>query len=566
MNSYDLTLLILLPALLIATTPFAGSWMVRVLEGEIPNFLKWIGHLETLLYRLLGINPHEDMSWRQYALALVSFNLAGIVILLGLLSFQSFLPLNPQQVGNLDLGVALNTAVSFVTNTNWQTYAGESQLSYFSQMLGVGVQNFLSAATGITVIAALARGLRQNQVSSLGNFWANLTRTTLYVLLPLCFILAVVLLSQGVVMSFRPYAIAHTLEGTTQTIPLGPAASQIAIKQIGTNGGGFFGANSAHPFENPTPLTNFLEIFAMLFLPAACVDAFGRMTKAHKHAWAILAVMGLFLTTAIACSLYAETHPANGLIEAGKNITMEGKETRHGVVSSVVWSQVTTATSTGATNASQGSLSPITTGVACLNMLLGEIVFGGVGSGLYGMVMMITLTVFLAGLMVGRTPEYLGKKIESHEVCAAAIAVLLPCGLVLLGCVGSFYLEAGRSGIGSHGPHAITEVLYGWASMANNNGSAMGTLDATKPFYLWAGSLVMILGRFGVILPVLYFAGSMSQKRLTPPSAGTFPTDGIVFCILLAGMILIIAGLTYFPALTIGPFLEHLLTKSGQTF
>lgn len=566
MNSYDLTLLILLPALLIATTPFAGSWMVRVLEGEIPNFLKWIGHLETLLYRLLGINPHEDMSWRQYALALVSFNLAGIVILLGLLSFQSFLPLNPQQVGNLDLGVALNTAVSFVTNTNWQTYAGESQLSYFSQMLGVGVQNFLSAATGITVIAALARGLRQNQVSSLGNFWADLTRTTLYVLLPFCFILAVVLLSQGVVMSFRPYAVAHTLEGATQTIPLGPAASQIAIKQIGTNGGGFFGTNSAHPFENPTPLTNFLEIFAMLFLPAACVDAFGRMTKAHKHAWAILAVMGLFLTSAIACSLYAETHPANDLMEAGKNITMEGKETRHGVVSSVVWSQVTTATSTGATNASQGSLSPITTGVACLNMLLGEIVFGGVGSGLYGMVMMITLTVFLAGLMVGRTPEYLGKKIESHEVCAAAIAVLLPCGLVLLGCVGSFYLEAGRSGIGSHGPHAITEVLYGWASMANNNGSAMGTLDATKPFYLWAGSLVMILGRFGVILPVLYFAGSMSQKRLTPPSAGTFPTDGIVFCILLAGMILIIAGLTYFPALTIGPFLEHLLTKSGQTF
>lgn len=566
MNSYDLTLLILLPALLIATTPFAGSWMVRVLEGEIPNFLKWIGHLETLLYRLLGINPHEDMSWRQYALALVSFNLAGIVILLGLLSFQSFLPLNPQQVGNLDLGVALNTAVSFVTNTNWQTYAGESQLSYFSQMLGVGVQNFLSAATGITVIAALARGLRQNQVSSLGNFWADLTRTTLYVLLPFCFILAVVLLSQGVVMSFRPYAVAHTLEGATQTIPLGPAASQIAIKQIGTNGGGFFGTNSAHPFENPTPLTNFLEIFAMLFLPAACVDAFGRMTKAHKHAWAILAVMGLFLTSAIACSLYAETHPANDLMEAGKNITMEGKETRHGVVSSVVWSQVTTATSTGATNASQGSLSPITTGVACLNMLLGEIVFGGVGSGLYGMVMMITLTVFLAGLMVGRTPEYLGKKIESHEVCAAAIAVLLPCGLVLLGCVGSFYLEAGRSGIGSHGPHAITEVLYGWASMANNNGSAMGTLDATKPFYLWAGSLVMILGRFGVILPVLYFAGSMSQKRLTPPSACTFPTDGIVFCILLAGMILIIAGLTYFPALTIGPFLEHLLTKSGQTF
>jgi potassium-transporting ATPase potassium-binding subunit len=565
-NSYDLTLLILLPALLIATTPFAGSWMVRVLEGEIPNFLKWIGHLETLLYRLLGINPHKDMSWRQYALALVSFNLAGIVILLGLLSFQSFLPLNPQHVGNLDLGVALNTAVSFVTNTNWQTYAGESQLSYFSQMLGLGVQNFLSAATGITVIAALARGLRQNQVSGLGNFWADLTRTTLYVLLPFCFILAVVLLSQGVVMSFRPYAVAHTLEGATQTIPLGPAASQIAIKQIGTNGGGFFGANSAHPFENPTPLTNFLEIFAMLFLPAACVDAFGRMTKAHKHAWAILAVMGLFLTSAIAWSLYAETHPANDLMEAGKNITMEGKETRHGVVSSVVWSQVTTATSTGATNASQGSLSPITTGVACLNMLLGEIVFGGVGSGLYGMVMMITLTVFLAGLMVGRTPEYLGKKIESHEVCAAAIAVLLPCGLVLLGCVGSFYLEAGRSGIGSHGPHAITEVLYGWASMANNNGSAMGTLDATKPFYLWAGSLVMILGRFGVILPVLYFAGSMSQKRLTPPSAGTFPTDGIVFCILLAGMILIIAGLTYFPALTIGPFLEHLLTKSGQTF
>jgi K+-transporting ATPase ATPase A chain len=540
--------------------------MVRVLEGEIPNFLKWIGHLETLLYRILGINAQEAMTWRKYATALLSFNLAGIVILLGLLSFQSNLPLNPQNIGNLDFSTALNTAISFVTNTNWQTYSGENQLSYFSQMLGLGVQNFLSAATGIAVIAALARGLRQNQVSNLGNFWADLTRTTLYILLPFCFILALVLLSQGVVMSFKPYVLAHTLEGTTQTIPLGPAASQIAIKQLGTNGGGFFGVNSAHPFENPTPLTNFLEIFAMLFLPAACVDAFGRMTKAHKHAWAILGVMGLFLTATIGLALYAETHPSANLTTAGKNISMEGKETRHGVVSSVVWSQVTTATSTGATNAAQGAFSPITTGLACLNMLLGEIVFGGVGSGLYGMVMMITLTVFLAGLMVGRTPEYLGKKIEAHEVSAATIAVLLPCGLVLLGCVGSFSLEAGRSGIGSHGPHAITEVLYGWASMANNNGSAMGTLDASKPFYLWAGNLFMLLGRFGVILPVLYFAGSMSQKRLTPPSAGTFPTDGIIFCVLLAGMILIIAGLTYFPALTIGPFLEHLLTKSSVTF
>ena len=540
--------------------------MVRVIEGETPNFLKWFGHLETTVYKVLGISPKEDMTWRQYAITLLTFNLVGLLVLLGILSFQKSLPLNPMNATNMDFSTALNTAVSFVTNTNWQAYSGEAQLSYLSQMLGLGVQNFLSAATGIAVVAVLARGIRQTRTEGVGNFWADLTRITLYILLPFSLILALVLVSQGVIMNFNPHLSAHTLEGAMQIIPGGPVASQVAIKQIGTNGGGFFATNSAHPFENPTPLTNFLEIFAMIFLPAACVDAFGRMTKVHKHAWAILAVMGTFLAIVVGISLYAETHPAIAPYDIGQKIIMEGKETRNGVAGSVLWTQVTTATSSGATNSSIGSLSPISQGLACLNMLLGEIIFGGVGSGAYGMVMMIILTVFLAGLMVGRTPEYLGKKIESKEVCAAAIATLLPCGLVLLGCVGSFYLTAGQSGIGSHGPHAVTEVLYGWASMANNNGSAIGTLEASKPFYLWAGSAVMFIGRFGVILPVLYFAGSMSKKQRVASSAGTFPTDSITFCILLSVIILILAGLTYFPVLTLGPVLEHLLSKSGINF
>jgi K+-transporting ATPase ATPase A chain len=565
-NSYDITLLILLPTLLIACTPFAGSWLVRVLEGEIPSGLRWLGKIERSLYRLIGVAPEAEMTWKEYAVALLCFNAVGCGLLAVILMCQGVLPLNPQGLAGLSPALAINTAVSLTTNTNWQAYSGENTLSYFSQMLGLGVQNFLSAATGIAVLAALARGLRNSGAEALGNFWADLSRATLYVLIPLSFVLALVLVSQGVVMSFDGYAHVRTLEGAPQVIPLGPAASQVAIKQIGTNGGGFFGANSAHPFENPTPLSHFLQLFSILLLPAACVDAFGRMTKAHKHAWALLLVMGCLLATAVGLSLYAETHPPAAMGEIARALPMEGKETRHGVVASVVWAQATTAASSGSTNAAHGSLSPLSGGLATLNMLLGEIVFGGVGSGLYGMVMMVVLTVFLAGLMVGRTPEYLGKKIESREVCLAAVAVLLPCGLVLAGCVASFCTAAGGAAVGSHGPHAVTEVLYAWASLVNNNGSAIGSLDAGTPFYLWAGSFAMIAGRFLVIVPVLMFAGGMAGKRHAAASSGTFPTDGALFSALLSGMILIIAALTYFPALTIGPVLEHLLAAAGRTF
>ncbi|MBL9216176.1 MAG: potassium-transporting ATPase subunit KdpA [Opitutaceae bacterium] len=559
MTAADFLHLVTFVAALLAVTPLLGRWLADVLGGETPVGLRVLAPVERLLYRAGGVSPDEDMSWPQYAGALVAFNLLGGAVVLALQLAQGYLPLNPEGFGAVPLGVAVNTAVSFLTNTNWQAYSGEASLSYLTQMSGLGVQNFLSAATGLAVLAALARGFRRQSAAGLGCFWADLVRSTLYVLLPLSFALALVLVAQGVVQSFAPYVRATGLEGSEQVIPLGPAASQVAIKQLGTNGGGFFGLNSAHPFENPTPLSNFLQALAILALPAGCVHAFGLLTGARRHAWTLYAVMLVFFLGALGLSLWSEY-----ATPGAATLALEGKEVRFGVTPSVLWATSTTVASNGSVNAMHSSLSPLAGGLALGNILLGEIIFGGIGSGLYGMVMMAVLAVFLAGLMVGRTPEYLGKKIESQEVRMAAVAVLLPCAVVLIGCAVSCLTAAGRAAPGNPGPHALTELLYAWGSMANNNGSAFGSLAATGGLYTWGGALAMLAGRFGVILPVLAFAGRIAAQRTVPASAGSFPTDGPLFAVLLASVILIVAGLTYFPALALGPVLEHLLLIAGR--
>lgn len=562
MEASDFLYVVLYLGALVAVTPILGQWLAKVFRGNQPlTGLRWLRPIETLIYRVSGVDAHQEMSWRQYAGALVAFNLLGGLFVLALQLFQAHLPLNPQNFSAVPLAIAVNTAVSFLTNTNWQAYSGEASLSYLTQMAGLGVQNFLSAATGLAAMAALARGLSRRSASGLGNFWSDVVRSTLYLLVPLCFIFAVVLVGQGVVMSFSPYVHATTLAGTEQIIPLGPAASQIAIKQLGTNGGGFFGLNSAHPLENPTSFSNFLQALAILALPAACVYAYGLLTGARRHAWVVFGVMLAFFITTLGLSLWSEY--ASPL---SSSLALEGKEVRFGITPSVLWASATTVASNGSVNAMHSSLSPLAGGIALFNMLLGEIIFGGIGSGLYGMVMMILIAVFLAGLMVGRTPEYLGKKIEAFEVRMAAIAVLLPCAAVLLGCALSFATESGRSAPGNAGPHALSEIFYAWGSMANNNGSAFGSLTATGDLYTWGGSLVMLVGRFGVIIPVLALAGSLAAKKNVPASSGTFPTDGLLFAGLLSGVILIVTALTYFPALTLGPVLEHLLLTSSRTF
>lgn len=561
MQVTDAVFLLVLSALLLAGTPVLGAWLALVLRGEVPKGLGWLRPVERWIYRLAGVRPEVEMEWHAYAVALVVFNLLRGAVVLVLQLAQGTLPLNPAGCGPVPLGVAVNTAVSFLTNTNWQAYAGEASLSHLTQLAGLAVQNFLSAATGIAVLAVLARGIARAHAGTIGNFWADLVRPTLYLLLPLSFVLAVALVAEGVVMDFGAPVRATTLEGAQQWVPLGPAASQIAIKQLGTNGGGFFGVNSAHPFENPTPLSNLLQTLAILLLPAACVLAYGRLAEARAHARVVLAVMWVFLLATVAAALWSEFSTPGAA-----SLALEGKETRFGVVPSVVWAQATTLASNGSVNAMHGSLSPLGGGLALLNMLLGEVIFGGVGSGLYGMVMMIVLTVFLAGLMVGRSPEYLGKRIEVREVRLSAIAVLLPCAVVLAGCTLGFLLPSGRAAVGSSGPHALTEVLYGWASLANNNGSALGSLTATGDLYTWGGAVAMLLGRFGVLLPVLALAGGLAAKKRLPPTSGTFPTDGPAFAVLLAAVIVLIAGLTYFPALSLGPVLEHLLVGAGRTF
>lgn len=547
----------------IVLTPPLGGWMAKVFRGEWHVLTPVLGWLEKLVYRVSRVDPTEEMTWQHYAGAVLIFNLLGFLALLGLQTGQAWLPLNPAGQSNVDLSLAVNTAASFVTNTNWQAYSGENTMSYLTQMLGLGVQNFFSATTGIVVLLALVRGLTRRSAETIGNFWADLVRSTIYILLPLCFVLALALVSQGVVQTFSPYASATTLEGAQQAIPLGPAASQIAIKQLGTNGGGFFGANSAHPFENPTPLSNFLEMLAILLIPTAIVYSYGVLVGNRRQGWSIYAAMFAIMLGGIVLALHAEYqfNPAQG----GLNL-LEGKETRFGVVNSVLWADVTTVTSNGSCNSMHDSLSPLAGGMAMFNLLLGECVFGGIGTGLYTMLLFVIITVFLAGLMVGRTPEYLGKKIEAFEVKMAMIAVIAPSACVLTFSAIACSMDAGKAALGNAGPHGLSEILYAFASMSNNNGSAFGGLNAAAPLYLWLGTAAMLIGRFAVIIPVIAIAGSLAAKKITPPSAGTFPTDGPLFVILLIGVVLIIGVLTFFPALSLGPIVEHYLVQAGRTF
>jgi potassium-transporting ATPase potassium-binding subunit len=555
--------LIIYLLVLIALAPLLGKYMARVFMGE-KHFMKPVlGWLEKFIYRMAGITGDEEMNWKTYLYGVLLFNLFGIVILFLLQIFQSYLPLNTEHLPDVSWHLSFNTAVSFVTNTNWQSYSGENTLSYFVQMLGLTVQNFVSAGTGIAVALALIRGLTRKTSDALGSFWVDLTRSVVYVLLPLSVILAVLLMGQGVVQTFSHYASATTLQGTEQIIPLGPAASQIAIKQLGTNGGGFFGANSAHPFENPTPFSNFLEMFALIIISGGLVFTYGHYAGSGRQARTVFITMFVLLVIGLGISLWSEYSHNNLLNVSG---SMEGKETRFGIANSVLWSVVTTVTSCGAVNAMHDSLSPLSGMVSMFNIMLGEIIFGGVGSGLYGIIIFILLTVFIAGLMVGRTPEFLGKKVEAYEMKMTILAILAPSVVIKIFSAIACSVPAGLSGLTNAGPHGLSEILYAFSSAAGNNGSAFGGLGTNNVFYNVMLAFGMIIGRFGVIVPVMAIAGSMAGKRKTPVSSGTFRTDNWLFVMLLISVILIVGGLTFFPPLALGPIVEHLLMNLGIGF
>ena len=562
-TTYDFLQIIIFLGLLIGLTPVLGNYMYKVFTGEKHLMSAPFGWLERLTYKLVGVDSAEETNWKSYAFGLLLFNLIGFIFVFLLQLTQAYLPLNPANLPNVSWHSAFNTAVSFMTNTNWQGYGGETTLSYSVQMLALTVQNFVSAATGIAVLLALTKGLSRKTTDKLGNFWVDLTRSTLYVLLPLSLIFAIFLVGQGVIQNFDTYQTAHTLQGTTQVIPMGPVASQEAIKQLGTNGGGFFNANSAHPFENPTPLSNLLEMLAILLIPAGLTFTYGKMVGSKKQGWTIFIVMMILLLGGLAISLYGE-YSANPIF--GHSALMEGKETRFGITNSVIWSTSTSAASNGSVIAMHDSLSPFAGMVAMINIMLGEIIFGGVGAGIYGMVVFIILTVFIAGLMVGRTPEYLGKKVEAFEVTMAIIANLATSFVILLFTAWAAVSAVGLSSLNNAGPHGFSEILYAFSSAAGNNGSAFAGLNANTVFYNVLLGLGMLIGRFGVIIPILAIAGSMAKKKITPPSAGTFQTDNWLFVSLLIGVIIIVGGLTYFPALSLGPIVEHLLMNNGITF
>ena len=548
---------------LIVVSPFLGNFMAKVFNGERNILTRAMSPIERFIYRLCGIRPDAEMDWKAYLKALLYFNLAGFLVLLLIQLFQSGLPLNPQHMVDVPFALAFNTAVSFVTNTNWQAYSGESTLSYFTQMAGLAVQNFLSAATGMAVFLAMTRGLVRRETRFLGNFWVDITRSVLYVLLPLSMVLAVALAGQGVVQSFSPYKTVLTLEGDEQVLPMGPAASQVAIKQLGTNGGGYFGTNSAHPFENPTPLSNFFEMLAILLIPAALVFTYGRMTGSFRQGLVIFCVM-LLLVAAGLLVMSASEHYRNPVY--GQTAFMAGKEVRFGIENSVLWGAVTTCASNGSVNAMHGSFTPLSGMIAMLDIMLGEIVFGGVGAGMYGMLMFVIVTVFIAGLMVGRTPEYLGKKIEKREVQLSMLAIIAPAAVILVFSAIACSVKSGLSSLGNPGPHGLSEILYAFSSAAGNNGSAFAGLNANTNFYNYLTGLAMLAGRFAIIIPAVMIGGSLAEKKRIPESSGTFRTDGIIFGVLLTGVILIVGALTFFPALVLGPVTEHMVFIKGIFF
>lgn len=563
MIARDFIQIILFLALLIGLTPILGNYMYKVFTGKKHFMLFVFGWLEKLTYKSSGIDPAEDKNWKSYTFGLLMFNLIGFVFVFLMQIIQAHLPLNPANLPNVSWHSAFNTASSFMTNTNWQGYAGETTLSYFVQILGLTVQNFVSAATGIAVLLALIRGISRKTTDKLGNFWTDLTRSTVYVLLPLSILFAIVLVGQGVVQNFKTYETVQTLQGASQIIPMGPAASQIAIKQLGTNGGGFFNSNSSHPFENPTPLSNFLEMLSILLIPAALTYTYGKMVGSTRQGWTIFTAMMILFVAGLSISLYAE-YSANPIF--GHLHLMEGKETRFGITNSILWSTATTSASNGSVNAMHDSLSPIAGMIAMINIMLGEVIFGGVGAGLYGIIIFIIITVFIAGLMVGRTPEYLGKKIEAFEVQMAIIAVLAPNLVIQLFSAWASVSSYGLSSLNNSGPHGLSEILYAYSSAAGNNGSAFAGLNANTVFYNLTLGFGMLIGRFGIIIPVLAIAGTMAKKKITPLSAGTFRTDNWLFIGLLIAVILIVGGLTHFPALSLGPVMEHLQMNSGMTF
>lgn len=565
---------VFLVLLLLLTKPM-GLYLTRVFAGEKTWLTPVFQPVERLFYKLCGINAEEEHKWTGYVISMLIFSLVGMLLLYLIERTQQWLPLNPQNLPGVEPGLAFNTASSFTTNTNWQNYSGETTMSYLTQMAGLAFHNFVSAATGIVLAVALIRGLARRSAQTLGNFWVDLTRCVLYILLPISIVGALVYVSQGVVQNFNPYTIVHTLDGTTQVIAQGPVASQEIIKNFGTNGGGFFNANSSHPFENPNALTNLLIMLSILAIPAGLFYMFGKMVQNTRQGWVLWAVSAIILVVGMGVVLVSEQvgNPLLSGVGADQRVTtlqsggnMEGKEVRFGITDSAMFATITTDTSCGCINSFHDSYTPIGGLVLLANIGLGEIVFGGVGSGLYGMLMFAIIAVFIAGLMVGRTPEYLGKKIERKEIMMAALALLiLPASILGFSALASV-LPLGVSQISNPGPHGLSEILYAYSSANGNNGSAFAGLAGNTPYYNWTMGLAFLIGRFAFLIPILAFAGSLAEKRRVPAGAGTFPTTGPLFAGLLIGVILIVGALTYFPAYALGPLVEHLLMMAGRTF
>jgi K+-transporting ATPase ATPase A chain len=553
-------------ALLLPAALLLGSYMARVFRGERTFLSPGLRPLENLVYRLCRIDENREMSGRSYALCVVFSTLAGCLVLFLIQLVQGILPFNPQGLRGVRWDTALNTAISFGTNTNWQAYAGETTMSPLTQMLGLAVQNFLSAAIGIAVAVAMVRGFARKEAQTVGNFWVDLVRSVVYVLLPLALVLAVVLMSQGVVQTLRAPVEARTLESARQVIPMGPVASQEAIKELGTNGGGYYNANSAHPFENPNGLTNLLENFALLLIPAALVFSFGIMVGNRRQGRALLAAMLVLFALGLGVSFWAELSGNPLLAEAGVSagVNLEGKEMRFGIPASALWAESTTATSTGAVNSAHDSDLPLSGLVQLFNIGIGEVVFGGVGVGLIGMLFYVVLAMFVAGLMIGRTPEFLGKKLGAREMVMAVIGILLPPVILLSGTAIALLLPAGLAGLGNPSAHGLSEILYAYTSAVGNNGSAMAGLSANTPFYNLTLGLVMLIGRFATLLPGLAIGAAVARKRTVPSSIATFPTTGPLFVVVLVGVILLVGALTYFPAFSLGPILEHLFLGAGR--
>ena len=580
-----LQIAVFIAAVLLLANPM-GSFMTRVFERRRTFLDPVLVPCERVLYRLTGVNPEEEMTWSAYTVSMLIFSAAGLVLTYLIQRLQHVLPLNPQHLASVPADLALNTAISFTTNTNWQAYVPETTMSYLTQMLGLATHNFWSAAVGLALAIAFIRGIARREMKTLGNFWVDLTRGTLWVLLPISVIFALGLVSQGVVQNFKAYDTVKLVEAqkvtgtdgktadvTTQTIAQGPVASQEAIKMLGTNGGGFFNANSAHPFENPTPLTNFLQMLTIFLIPAGLTVTLGQMVKSPKHGWAVLAAMTVLWFAGVLTVFWAEAKGIPQLVNVDQHVSamqsggnMEGKEVRFGIANSALFATVTTDASCGAVNSMHDSFTPLGGLVPLTNILLGEIVFGGVGSGMYGMLVFVIVAVFIAGLMVGRTPEYLGKKIESYDVQMAMLYLLIFPVIILSLSAIALRSPAGLAGLANHGPHGLSEILYAYTSATGNNGSAFAGLSANTHWYNFSLGIAMFVGRFMMIVPMMAIAGNLAAKKITPATAGTFPVTTPLFTVLLTGVILIVGALTFFPVLSLGPILEHLLLRAGQLF